>query len=53
MQGINARNVSLPYSDQGFFVFFLGGGGEGGLPENNSDNFLALNLNILHFTVLK
>ena len=40
---------------QGLF-FFLGGGGgggRGGLPENNSDNFLALNLNILHFTVLK
>ena len=51
MQGINARNVSLPYSDPG--IFFGGGGGEGGLPANNSDNFLVLNFNILHFTVLK
>ena len=32
---------------------FWGGGGEGGLPENNPDNFLVLNLNSLHFTVIE
>ena len=37
MQGINARKVSLPYADPGFFLFFFiffffffGGGGGGG-----------------------
>ena len=49
-QGINARKVSLPYADQGFF---FGGGEEGGLPENNPDNFLVLNFNSLHFTVIE
>ena len=43
MQGINARKVSLPYADPGFF--FCGGGGGGGvqafLPENNPDNFFS------------
>ena len=34
-----------------FFIFFFGGGGE--LPENNPDIFLALNFNILHFTILE
>ena len=56
MQGINARKVSLPYADPGFF-FFLGGGGGGGEGEgclkNNPDNFLVLNFNSLHFTVIE
>ena len=56
MQEINARKVSLPYADPGLFFFWGGGGGgggEGGLPENNPDNFLVLNFNSLHFTVIE
>ena len=37
MQGINARKVSLPYTDPGIFV--AGGPGLPGLPENNPDKF--------------
>ena len=45
MQGINARKVSLPYTDPGIFVAGGGGGGPG-LPENNPDKFLVLNLKV-------
>ena len=44
MQGINTLKVSLPYADPGFFLFFFLGGGEGGLPENNPDDFFSPDL---------
>ena len=52
MQGINARKVSLPYADPGFFFFFGGGGGEGCL-KTTLTIFVVLNFNSLHFTVIE
>ena len=50
MQEINARKVSLPYADPGFF--FLVGGGGGGCLKTTLTIFSVLNFN-LHFTVIE
>ena len=41
-----------PYEDPGMCVCVGGGGVQACLPEKNPDNFLVLNFNILHFTVI-
>ena len=41
MQRINARKISLPYADPGFYFVCVcvGGWGQACLPENNPDIF--------------
>ena len=53
MQGINTRNISLPYADPGFCMCVGGWGWGGCLPENNHANCLSPQLYILHSTVIE